>query len=410
MQYDLVFEGGGAKGMAFVGAVRALNDVGSTFDRVMGASAGAIAATFLAAGYEPDEMMIALAEKRDGKPVFLQFLGEPAPLSREEIAASNLRQLLRDVNLKAVPDFMEERFDDALVGAIQALPYGQTLLSFLERGGIYSAQQFVSWMEEKLDSGVYNRSSGELPVGSQRQFSHMTLAEFHRATGVELSLIASDITGAQMLVLNHRTAPACPLVMAVRMSMSFPFLWQEVTWQSEWGPYRGKDLAGHAVVDGGLLSNFPIELFISDLQHVTDVMGPRRTEQVLGFLIDESKVVPAAPPAGPEEPPSLLGKVRTVQRLRQFVDTVTQAHDKMVIDAFSQLVVRLPAKGYGTIEFEMSDERRDLLIAAAQQATEAHFQQAAAALDLGMLEGAKGIELADPQQMADDIATKLLAE
>ena len=42
---------------------------------------------------------------------------------------------------------------------------------------------------------------------------------------------------------------------------------------------------------------------------------------------------------------------------------MTGAHDKMVIEEFEHLVVRLPAAGYGTTEFDMSDERRKALLA-----------------------------------------------
>ena len=115
----------------------------------------------------------------------------------------------------------------------------------------------------------------------------MTLAQFFAATGVELSLVASDTTDGGILVLNHRTAPDCPVVWAVRMSMSIPLLWDEVVWQADWGTYLGRDVAGHAVVDGGLLSNFPIELFISDAPQVTKLMGPKKDDPVLGLLIDE---------------------------------------------------------------------------------------------------------------------------
>ena len=41
--------------------------------------------------------------------------------------------------------------------------------------------------------------------------------------------------------LNHRTAPDVPVAMAVRMSMSIPFVWREVVWQKEWGTYCGID-------------------------------------------------------------------------------------------------------------------------------------------------------------------------
>jgi predicted acylesterase/phospholipase RssA len=62
MKYDLVFEGGGAKGMVFVGACAEFFRRGHEFDRLLGTSAGAITAALLAAGYPPDEMLAALTE------------------------------------------------------------------------------------------------------------------------------------------------------------------------------------------------------------------------------------------------------------------------------------------------------------------------------------------------------------
>jgi predicted acylesterase/phospholipase RssA len=56
MKFDLVFEGGGAKGMVFVGAYAEFVKRGHTFGRILGTSAGAITATLLAAGYSAEEM------------------------------------------------------------------------------------------------------------------------------------------------------------------------------------------------------------------------------------------------------------------------------------------------------------------------------------------------------------------
>jgi NTE family protein len=252
----------------------------------------------------------------------------------------------------------------------------------------------VDWMQARLDSGQYR--------GAPRSFSGLTLGEFHAASGVELSLVASDTTDGAMLVLNHRTAPDCPVVWAVRMSMSIPLLWDEVIWKPEWGSYRGRPLSGHAIVDGGVLSNFPIELFISGERPVLNVMGPKSGNDVLGLLIDETRPVEASK--------GLLvrvnikpGELRTVQRLQRLVDTATGAHDKMVIDEYEHLVVRLPAQGYGTTEFDMSDERRDALVEAGRAAVAQHLE----APD-GLLLPTKGPG-ARQGSVADRIATRILA-
>jgi predicted acylesterase/phospholipase RssA len=189
------------------------------------------------------------------------------------------------------------------------------------------------------------------------------------------------------------------------MSMSIPLVWDEVIWRASWGTYLGRDLTDHAIVDGGMLSNFPLELFISDQPQVTRLMGPKRDNPVLGMLIDESLPVTATRgllvdiKVKPTE-------LRTVQRIMRLANTVTTAHDKMVIEAYSHLVVRLPAYGYGTTEFDMSDERRDALVAAGRNAMAAYLDRppAAAAVPRGIA----AAEAERTQSSADQIALRLL--
>ena len=401
MQYDLVFEGGGAKGMVFVGAMQAFAAAGHTCGRLLGASAGAITAALLAAGYTAPEMLAALDEQKDGKPVFTSFMGTPAPLDKATMREGAIRALLRNLDLPLIPDFVEDRLDNLLVELLAKQPQFCHLVSFVERGGWFSADNFLTWMTDKLDSGTYR--------GAPRAFSGMTLAQFYAATQVDFSVVASDITGERLLVLNHRTAPACPLVWAVRMSMNIPLVWQEVIWQAGWGTYCGKVLTDHAIVDGGVLSNFPMELFVSALPSVTSVMGAKTSERVLGFLIDEALAVPGAPEKlGPATAGGFdLGSLKTAQRFLGLINTMSQAHDKMVIEAFERFVVRLPAQGYGTTEFNMSTARRDALVAAGQQTAQAYFAAQEAALLNPNLDFAAE-PASDAVRAADRIATRMV--
>jgi len=369
MNFDLVFEGGGAKGMVFVGAMEEFFGRSHAFVRLLGTSAGAITATLLAAGYTPQEMSAALQEKEHDKSVFSGFMGEPAPFSPAEIRDSAIRKFLKDINLKFVPDFLEDRMDDCIAKTLAQDPRSRHFFSFVERGGWYAADRFVSWLETKLDTGPWKEG--------RRAFSRMTLKEFFAATQVDLSLVASDTTASRLLVLNHLTAPDCPVVWAVRMSMSIPLLWQEVVWTETWGTYLGQNMKDHVVVDGGMLSNFPLELFLSGAPQVTRLMGPKKDHPVMGLLIDESLPVPLlAKKRGILVSVDVKpGELRTVQRIKRLVDTMTQAHDKMVMDEFDALVVRLPAQGYGTTEFDMTDERRQALVAAGQNAMKAYLDK-----------------------------------
>jgi NTE family protein len=394
MRYDLVFEGGGAKGMVLVGACEELFRRGHAFGRLLGTSAGAITAVLLAAGYTPDEMLEALTEKENGKSVFADFMGPPLPFTDEELAAGATARLLAGIDLKFVPDFLEKGLHRKLLSALAANERSRHLLALVERGGWFAADRFVSWLSTRLDSGQWK--------GGRRGFSGQTLARFFAATGVELSAVASDTTDGSMFVLNHRTAPDCPVVWAVRMSMSIPLLWDEVVWQPAWGQYLGRDVAGHAIVDGGLLSNFPIELFISDAPRVTRLMGPKQDNPVLGLLIDEKLPVAKGLFVRVTIKP---GELQTVQRLQRLVDTATGAHDKMVLEENSHLVARLPAQGYGTTEFDMSDERRDALVQAGREAMALYLDTPG-----GLVLPSKATRRADGRvaTRADRIATDIL--
>jgi predicted acylesterase/phospholipase RssA len=383
--------------MVFVGALQELERRGHTTGRILGTSAGAIMATFTAAGFSVAEMLDALKEKDEhGVPVFQRFLGRPRPFTRDEVADSATKVALEQLDIRQLPDFLEDRFDSFIL-KMMSQPELAHIFSFVERGGWYSADEFLAWGRAKLDQAA--------PDGKKRNMSDLTFAEMHRRTGRELSLVAADTTDHRMLVLNHRTAPRVPVVWGMRMSMSLPLLWQEVIWQPEWGAYLDRPLAGHRVVDGGLLSNFPIELFLSNDPHVISLMGPKTSQGVLGMLIDESLSVDGATDLTPRTPPVVrLADLQTAQRIMSLIDTATQAHDKMVIEAFEQFVCRLPAKGYQTTEFDMSDERREKLISAGRSAIDHYFRTQET-------EGMKGPDVFEMERAikrADRIAGKIL--
>jgi predicted acylesterase/phospholipase RssA len=161
--YDLVFEGGGAKGMAFVGALQEFEARGFTFDRLLGTSTGAITAALLAAGYSAQEMFAALNERANGQPVFASFLSTPRPFSLEEARTSAVYRLLRNFDLPFVPGYVQESWGDRVVQSILDQPVVHHVLSFVERGGWYAADRFLDWLAHKLDEGPF--------AGLRRRFS-----------------------------------------------------------------------------------------------------------------------------------------------------------------------------------------------------------------------------------------------
>lgn len=400
MQYDLVFEGGGAKGFVFIGALQAFEAAGHTPGRLLGTSAGAITAALVAAGYGAEEMLAALGDRSGGRSVFAGFMAPPNPFAVHEIDASAMLAALRKIDIPFLPNFLERRLDRAIVEFMAKHESLKHLVAFVERGGWYSADPFVTWMKQRLDTGSHD--------GKRRAYSGMTLAQFHAATGRDLTIIASDTVAGAMLVLNHRTAPDVPVAWAVRMSMSIPLVWQEVVWEPSWGKYQGRDMTGHTIVDGGLLSNFPIELLVSRNKNVLQVMGDAVCQHVIGLLIDGALPVEGAPAPAESDGAFHFAELRTVKRLANLVNTAIGARDQAVIDALADYVCHLPAGGFGTLEVEMSEARRDHLIDAGREAMEEHLAREASAAVVSFDVDADAVP-AEARSAADRRALKLLA-
>ncbi len=372
MKYDLVFEGGGAKGAVFVGAIQEFEQRRHTARRYVGTSAGAITATLMAAGYTSAKMLAVTKEKTtDGKPRFSTFMDIAEEFLPADIEASLTQEIFNRVDLRLVPAWLEHQLDRALLSQSMKMPVYRELFSFVERGGLYAGDVFLAWIREKLDESTHRLASA-------------TFAEFNQKTGSDLSLVATDAVGREMLVLNYRTAPQCPVAWGVRMSMSIPFVWQEILWDPQWGTYQGRVLDGHTIVDGGVLSNFPLWLLTSDELEVVAMMGTTDPAGApnLGLLIDETLPVPNAVQAAPPKADDSLNadllrhtkRLRTIQRIRRLVDAMTGSFDQRIINAHGREVCRLPAKGYGTTEFDMSEQRMTALIDAGRVAMSKFFE------------------------------------
>jgi hypothetical protein len=100
------------------------------------------------------------------------------------------------------------------------------------------------------------------------------------------------------------------------------------------------------------------------------------SEDVMGFLLDEKAKVPDAPPKPVVEESRIdIGQWATIRRVSGLADTMMSAHDRMAMRDYKNKVVRLPAKDYSTIEFDMTPERLEALTAAGYDVTRTHLDQ-----------------------------------
>ena len=398
MQFDLVFKGGGAKGMAFVGAMQEFERRGCAPRRLVGTSAGAITAALLAAGYDAKSMYDALSETgEDGKTVFSTFL---APPTLDEFIDATLEKAIlfqligkfgqwlgtlkipaltaagltiRTVSRRAGAKLLQRTLRNVDENNRE---YVLSAISMVEQGGIFSARNFEQWLEEKL-------------ADKDPRFGQATLQHFFQLTGRDISLVATDLISRKMLVLNHRTAPLLPVIRAVRMSMNIPYIWTPVVWHESWGHYRNEDITGHRIIDGGVLSNFPVRLTTSSSDIVRSVMGDTDpgSAPTIGMMLDSTLRVPEAGKySGARGVLKKLNDIREdaigdirVTNLFTFTahltNTLMEGNDNFAIAALQDVVCHLPVGGYETLEFDMSPQRRDALIAAAAVAMSEHLDQ-----------------------------------
>ena len=299
---DLVFSGGGTRGVALAGAMDVLEQRQPRVRRVVGTSAGAIAAVWGAAGFRSRDYLKLVPAKAGDSFRFNSFMAPPPGEKVRDSARkkdSQTRLLLRTAVDGDADKFLEgvaqrrPRIGELMQGAFNLgkQPFYEAafeplldraaerdqdpknprktvfLFSLLEFGGLFEPDLFRAWLVEQLSSRLptFDRST--------------TLKEFHALTanaGPELSIVASDSTDAKPLVLNQRTAPNCPVVEAVLMSLSVPLVWPETIWRKEWGAYLGHDIDGHFIVDGGLLANFPLHYVLHrENEEVRQIIGAR---------------------------------------------------------------------------------------------------------------------------------------
>jgi NTE family protein len=226
MRADLVLEGGGVRGIGLVGAMLVLDEAGYDFPRIAGTSSGAIVAS------------VAVALRQAGRSLTL------------------LRDYLGTVDY---PRFEDKSLIRRLTGEVGSAAH--LLLDM----GLYTGDYLAEWLSPVLaDLGITTFGQLVIPPGEDPGAS---IPEGER---YRLVVFASDITRRTLLRMPwdypiYGLPPGDQsIVSAVRASMSIPFFFEPVRMKTrpstspEYGDWPGGTVT---LVDGGLLSNFPIQCF-----------------------------------------------------------------------------------------------------------------------------------------------------
>jgi NTE family protein len=305
---DLVLEGGGVKGVGLAGAYVALREAGYTAANVAGTSAGAITAALIAADFPPEE----------------------------------LERIVMDLDYR---QFEDKGWEDKL-------PIVEKTTSLLLDLGIYEGDRFLEWMRALLaQQGV--RTFGDLVRDP---------AEQNPRYRYRLQVIASDVTHRRLLILPQDAGSLgidpdeLEVAYAVRMSMSIPIFFEPVR------HVNSETNEEHVIVDGGMLSNFPVWLFDSGEDEAPDwptfglLLVEPDTREHLGKRIDP--------------PRKERGVGALIDYLKSMAQTMMAAHDRLYIEqADFARTIPIPTLGVGTTEFDLSLERRRALYESGKSAT-----------------------------------------
>lgn len=277
LNIDGVFEGGGVKGIAFVGAVCCLEERGYNFSRVAGTSAGSIIAALLAVGYTGDE----------------------------------LKRIILDLDYSKLLD--KKGFN--------RIPLIGNEISILKNKGIYEGEYICRWLASLFEAKKKTRFKDVMANGNSR-----------------LKIIASDISKKEIVILpddliKYDIDPMeFEIWKAVRMSISIPLFFQPVKLK-----YK-KEYS--FIVDGGLLSNFPVWIF--DVSKI-----PRWP--TFGFnLVDMKK--------------NSAKEIGFLNYITDLIETVVNKNEDVYVrDKDSVRIINIPTLGVGATQFSINKDMSNKL-------------------------------------------------
>lgn len=302
---DLVLSGGGVKGVGLVGGAVAIMEAGYSVKRVSGVSAGSLVGSILAAASNGDQL-----------------------------TSAQIRELALTLPY--------DKFRDS--GPSGHLPVVGQAWGLLRENGIYRGDFARDWIRSELKNlGV--TTFGDLALPDK---------QIHAERRYRLAVTVTDITTGQLVRLPwdyRRLYGLDPdeqsVADAVRASMSIPFYFRPVTLTSSAG-------LTSTLVDGGVLSNFPIDSF--DRPDGKPPRWPTFGITVMPNLPEgNDQVIPGAAALRLLGPPSVL--------LEQLITTMFVGRDQTYLNQpwVSARAIRVDSTAVNFLDFGISRKDAEAL-------------------------------------------------
>lgn len=307
-----IFQGGGAKGITHIGALKAIEDEHMALVGVAGTSAGAIVAALAAVGYSADEL---LDPKESGGDILRTLGHTPVGILKWRrwrwLVLARL-SILPVIILIGTATFV------LLIGALARVPLLLTIGAWgvliptiivllmaigpFRRRGVFSSEDLQNVLNEAFRRKLaqHYEDLGKLEeVPDVVRFKHIDPGEVARCS--PLKVIVSDIRSGELVLFDGDDREVI-VAQAVAASAAIPFAF---------APPRieGTDKA-RIYADGGLVSNLPAWSFSVE-KRAFERARDGKTVPVLAFSLKNPKAA-ARGMSGKPQPLSLMGYLSRV--------------------------------------------------------------------------------------------------
>lgn len=349
---NLVFKGGGPKGIAFVGALKVLEDQNRLREvkRIAGTSAGAIQATFQAFRIDSNE-----TEKHLEKN-FADFFDHPLTLE-------NLYKKFLNSGVSLLQDIYQVISKGPVQTFLSRVP--QIIESLRKTTGACEGEKFREWIEKII---AEKSKTPHMTFGELRKKIHEQQGKGFR----HLHVYTSDLKSQKPVHINSEDPQWDDIIIsdAVRASMSIPFVFKPHILHKK--VYKANntydrvavpELGSH--VDGGLLENFPLDTFDKPSYFSTNLHGDYAKGTVfnprtLGFGLYSS--VPQPPPKNTENIKELISGI-----ISYFLEISNLVNEKNPHNKYR--VINIDHFDVGLLDFNLPKEKKDALVASGREAT-----------------------------------------
>lgn len=226
---NLVFEGGGILGISYLGVLDYLDEICllSQIKRVAGSSSGALTACLTCFNLPFNEIKNISS--------FLDYKKMP---QKETVP-------LREVTNNFKMEF-ERLFGDL-----------DSIYRLINNYGWYSSQYFYSWIKDVIASQFdHNKKQ---PPYTFEDFKNNDI-HLNNRPFKDLYIVGTDVSYKTSVIFSYNTTPKMEVAEAIKISMSIPLFFEAVKIDEQ---YRN-GINHHVFVDGGLMRNYPINIFDYD--------------------------------------------------------------------------------------------------------------------------------------------------